>query len=417
MHRRQRVRDRRGFTLIELLVVIAIIAILAVVVVLTLNPAELLRQSRDSNRLSDMATISEALGVYTEDVGGSLGVSTTIYISTSDTSATSTAGDQCQGLGLSSAPTGFAYHCAASTTNRNVDGTGWVPVNFKSISSGAPIGNLPVDPINQTSSNLFYTYTSSSTQYEIAGIVESQKYRTQLLTNPIIPNYPEVAAQGNSPSIAGLWSSSGLLAYWPLNQSSGNSASDSSGNGYAGTLVSSPSWVAGKFGNALQFNGGNYVTTSVTWPNSGSISAWIDPTGYGDWDIPIGWKYAPSTGGYIVLDNSGSGNPGFWRFAFNPSGGSEVDVTSTAIVQNQWSNVIATWSASGTTYSLALYLNGKLQNNGSWTGTPSGSIGPLSLGTGGQSENNDWPGILDDVRIYNRALSGEEAQALYYAQK
>ena len=53
---------KKGFTLIEFLVVIAIIAILAVVVVLTLNPAELLRQARDSNRVSDFATFKSAIG-------------------------------------------------------------------------------------------------------------------------------------------------------------------------------------------------------------------------------------------------------------------------------------------------------------------------------------------------------------------
>jgi len=67
--------DRRGFTLIELLVVIAIIAILAVVVVLTLNPAELLRQSRDANRVSDMATLTSALNLYLTDQGGGSGFS------------------------------------------------------------------------------------------------------------------------------------------------------------------------------------------------------------------------------------------------------------------------------------------------------------------------------------------------------
>src|SRR5579863_4498952 len=63
--------SRKGFTLIELLVVIAIIAVLAVVVVLTLNPAELLRQARDSNRISDFATLKSALSLYAEDVNTS----------------------------------------------------------------------------------------------------------------------------------------------------------------------------------------------------------------------------------------------------------------------------------------------------------------------------------------------------------
>src|ERR1700735_5458636 len=76
-------KNRSGFTLIELLVVIAIIAILSVVVVLTLNPAELLRQARDSNRVSDFATIKSAMGLYGADVATSTALTTagTIWIS------------------------------------------------------------------------------------------------------------------------------------------------------------------------------------------------------------------------------------------------------------------------------------------------------------------------------------------------
>ena len=84
-------RSSAAFTLIELLVVIAIIAILAVGGSL-LNPAQLLKQSRDSSRLSDAATIKSALSIYSEDVGGSLGSSSVVYISIPDPSATTTAG-------------------------------------------------------------------------------------------------------------------------------------------------------------------------------------------------------------------------------------------------------------------------------------------------------------------------------------
>ena len=58
---------RSGFTLIELLVVIAILAVLAVVVVLTLNPFALLQESRDANRLSDMATLNSAINISLAD--------------------------------------------------------------------------------------------------------------------------------------------------------------------------------------------------------------------------------------------------------------------------------------------------------------------------------------------------------------
>ena len=79
-----------AFTLIELLVVIAIIAILSIVVVTTLNPVQLLMQGRDSNRLSDLATMNTALGIYLAQGGTSLGSANIVYVSMPDPTATST---------------------------------------------------------------------------------------------------------------------------------------------------------------------------------------------------------------------------------------------------------------------------------------------------------------------------------------
>ncbi len=173
-----RAHERRAFTLIELLVVIAIIAILAVVVVLTLNPAALLQQSRDSSRLSDMQTITSAINLYNTDQGGttgySLGTPGVTYISVPDPTATTTAGTNCSGLGLSG-----NYHCAASSTFRNVNGTGWIPVDLASTTGGSPLSVLPVDPINTTSSGEYYQYMTNGNTFEIAGIPESQKYTPQ----------------------------------------------------------------------------------------------------------------------------------------------------------------------------------------------------------------------------------------------
>ncbi len=174
-----------AFTLIELLVVIAIIAVLAVVVVLVLNPAELLKQSRDSSRLSDLATITSALNLYNIDQGGapgySLGASNVTYLSIPDPTATTSSGTDCSGIGF---PAGGAFHCAASSTYRNVNDTGWIPVNLSSISSGSPFGSLPVDPVNQSSSNLYYTYQTNGSTFELRAVPESQKYLAQAGTNP-----------------------------------------------------------------------------------------------------------------------------------------------------------------------------------------------------------------------------------------
>jgi prepilin-type N-terminal cleavage/methylation domain-containing protein len=176
---------RQAFTLIELLVVIAIIAIITVVVILTLNPAELLRQSRDSNRLADLATLTSAINIYSTDQVGasgySLGSSTVTYVSVYDPTATTTAGTDCTGLGFSS---GGSFHCPASSTARNVNGTGWIPVNFKNISTGSPISALPVDPTNSTSTNLYYTYQTDGTTFKLRAVPESQKYLAQAGVNP-----------------------------------------------------------------------------------------------------------------------------------------------------------------------------------------------------------------------------------------
>src|SRR5665213_128141 len=103
--------SRKAFTLIELLVVIAIIAILSIVVVLVLNPAEMLRQLRDTSRLSDMATLNSTLSLYAFDQGGSslfsLGSSGVTYLSIPDPTATTTNGTDCSGIGF---PGGGSFH-------------------------------------------------------------------------------------------------------------------------------------------------------------------------------------------------------------------------------------------------------------------------------------------------------------------
>lgn len=107
MHRRS------GFTLIELLVVIAILAVLAVVVVLVLNTAGLLQEDRDANRISDMDTLTHAISTMAADQpNASLGQPNTVYVSIPDPQASTTAGDQCQGLGLIALPATYTYHCA-----------------------------------------------------------------------------------------------------------------------------------------------------------------------------------------------------------------------------------------------------------------------------------------------------------------
>ncbi len=173
-----------GFTLIELLVVIAIIAILAIVVILTLNPAQLIMQARDSNRISDLSSIKSAIAYYLQDVTTSTNMGTvgTCYID----------GPLNNGAVVTSTCPWFvtASTTINSSSTRAVTSTtsGWIPVNLSAISVGSPLGQWPVDPVNTTnhtggayvsSTDRFYSYAASTTQvggFKIEAKMESSKY-------------------------------------------------------------------------------------------------------------------------------------------------------------------------------------------------------------------------------------------------
>lgn len=157
---------KRGFTLIEILVVIAILAALALVVVMTLNPSELLKQSRDSNRMSDLTTLNNAINLYISDTGAAaaIGAANTCYAHASSSVVCS-----------NRFATGGTASTSASTAG---NGTGWLPVNFNAISSGAPVSNLPVDPKNDTTYFYAYKPDTITLRYKLDAKMESKQYRS-----------------------------------------------------------------------------------------------------------------------------------------------------------------------------------------------------------------------------------------------
>lgn len=173
-----------AFTLIELVIVIAILAILAAVIVIVINPAEYIKSARDSSRMSDLQNIHKSIGLYQADGGTTMGSANTVYVSIADSSAT------CANLGMPTLPSGWAYACSTSANLHKVDGTGWIPINFSSISFTTPLSSLPVDPINTTSTGNYYTYVTGGS-WKLKAQFESSRNATMAVTDggPSVNSY------------------------------------------------------------------------------------------------------------------------------------------------------------------------------------------------------------------------------------
>lgn len=166
-------KKKNGFTLIELLIVIAIIAILSVVVVLTLNPAEMLRQARDSNRVADLNTLETAISLSLASGNYNLASSTgysACYLSTPSGTGTTTA--KC-GIFTSG---GITSNSSSSAANyRKINSSGWVPIDFTQVAGGTPFGSIPIDPVNNA--HYYYAYAANAAGlYEMGALLESKKY-------------------------------------------------------------------------------------------------------------------------------------------------------------------------------------------------------------------------------------------------
>ena len=194
------------------------------------------------------------------------------------------------------------------------------------------------------------------------------------------------------------------VAAWSFDEGSGTTAHDATGDGHEGT-VEGPKWTAGKFGSGLEFDG--EASDCVSVPNSAqlqlggdfTLEAWVKPAASGESE-PIIFKETPwftSYGIYFGLSETGhlEGYVGEeWEL--------EKTVDPTKLQKGAWSHVALTFDGS----QLRLYVNGGLVSTHAAEGAGS-STGPLSIGCA-REWGDGFKGAIDEVGIYDRALSAEE---------
>jgi methionine-rich copper-binding protein CopC len=205
----------------------------------------------------------------------------------------------------------------------------------------------------------------------------------------------------------------GLVAAYALDEGAGTVVQDASGNGNNGTLANA-TWVSGKFGTGLQFTGA--VNSLVTIPDSASLhlstgmtlEAWVYPTSLNSpgngWVAAVAKDHPESTSNdieYALYAAQGTGTGPSTHVLIGSDRGTG---STTKLPLNQWSFIAGTYDGS----TLRTYVNGVQVASKSQTGSILSTTDPLRLG--GDWDQEMFTGVLDNVRIYNGALTAAQLQ-------
>jgi glucose/arabinose dehydrogenase/fibronectin type 3 domain-containing protein len=200
----------------------------------------------------------------------------------------------------------------------------------------------------------------------------------------------------------------GLVAGYSFNAASGTAAIDSSGHGNHGTLLGGATFVAGRYGNGVQFDGVDNVVRVASAPSLAlstgmTLAAWIKPTA-----AQSGWRTVMQrqVDAYFLNASNDSGT-------LIPAGGATVG-GDTSVVRanaacevNSWTHVALTYDGAA----LRLYVNGALVNSAATTGAIDASANPLWIG-GNSPYGEYFTGVIDEAQVYSRALSAAELQTV-----
>lgn len=346
----------KGFTLIELLVVIAIIGILSTLAIIALGSAR--QKSRDAKRLADVNQVIKALELYYNDAN--------------------------------SYPTII---------------TSGQPISFGSTTylSAVPSNPVPRNEGNCPNKDYQYGYAPTlSVQYSLSYCLSS--------ATGSVPGSGIMTATPDGMS-------DNPLLYLPMDEGTGTSTADRSGNGYNATLVGSPSWIAGKVGGGLDFGSTGEYLTVPTFPidsstNVISFAAWVYADGVGLESL-IGDASQGSSSGYIWSYLNGTNV--IWQYRHSSGNGTDWETNSGFLTgfTNTWVHLVLV--ADYNAKQLKVYRNGQLAAVDTITNTPIFPAVSRPRYIASYNTSPDYNGRLDDVRLYARALSASEVQALYNA--
>jgi len=195
----------------------------------------------------------------------------------------------------------------------------------------------------------------------------------------------------------------GLIAAWHFDENSGATASDAQGS-HNGTITGAE-WVSGISNSALEFNG---TGGQVLVPNGGTFNPVGDKISFSLWFklnvVGDDGAFIFQNVKYVVrIDNQGK-----ITFAlYTPTWHAITTDWATRILDTDWHHVAATYDGA----QMNLYLDGTLMKTGDNSGSLQSSVADVVIGN--QNSTNHFGGIIDEVLVYDKALSLLEVQQIY----
>lgn len=203
----------------------------------------------------------------------------------------------------------------------------------------------------------------------------------------------------------------GLVGYWKMDENTGGTTADATGNGGTGTLTNN-TWATGIFGSATSFTG----TGSVSIPNSTpltpnyiTVSMWIKPTSFANsYNALWGKETIGSPYGSAMLVRSTGKMAVYVRD--NAATDYHYDNTgSHTLTAGNWYNVAFTYDGNR----VIGYVNGEVDGTVTTAGNPLAVVSAATLLADSIYASRKFSGSIDEVRIYNRALTQNEITQLY----
>ncbi|MGH9681197.1 MAG: LamG-like jellyroll fold domain-containing protein, partial [Candidatus Acidiferrales bacterium] len=215
----------------------------------------------------------------------------------------------------------------------------------------------------------------------------------------------------------------GLVGHWTFDEGTGSAAADSSGSGYNASLFNGVSWVTGKLGDAISANGSNQYASmpsiNLSATSAATVAMWVNRTYTNGADVLFEFSTNYNSNNNVFAffpDEAADCGNGSMEIAIHGNAGYNVKCYAQP-TSGVWHHLAIVYDMSQTAASeISLYIDGVLQaaQKQPYSSNNTGSFGSYPFYLFSRAGSIGFAaGEIDDLQLYNRALSAAEIQQIY----